>query len=351
MGVLLGGPSIFSQIACVAICQFAWTLFHSIQVGFKRFRNTLIVVTVSVVLISIPLMFQISSPPAYLSLVLFLLICRWIASFGNNSTKGEGTDIRLRKNSVLTISRVFKSINYWSTEVLQPWILSGSKLRYFSTAAVISICMLGWYGSGGLLWVQQSQVALVRGGDGQFKNQLLEPGVHMVWPLVETIVPVDLHGRLPDDSTDQLLLRGVTLDGYNFSISVELTYRLEADQKGLVEIFSGATRGGVRPILLGAVQEGLNFRLATSNLALILPPLYNREDFALVLTEVANQHLEKGQSAITIETITIKREWRDPLLQVPIDGLDSAKDLVNGFSRDFSNLICADNPNCQSNHQ
>ncbi|MDX1986078.1 MAG: SPFH domain-containing protein [Candidatus Obscuribacter sp.] len=363
IGMTLGGSSIISQIGWIAVCQFAWTLFHSVQVGFKRFRNTLVVACAILVVLGSTLFVSTISPQGFFWLAVILLLIRWCSS--NSPTQAKKPDQnqeplisqearrKIGRTSKLWIHlfvqeldrQVERSARFAQVEIW-PRLLNRRNRKVVLSLFFLTLFLTTWHGTNGLLVVPEGKVALVRNSSGNFDDRVLPPGPRAVIPYLEQLVLVPTEAFSVPAGNEGIRLSGVTADGFKVTIQVAVKARLNLESTSLVPFYNSRHRGSPLPVVRESLEASFQTYVANTSVQAFLPVVGRPVDIETALLPLVRQNLQAKAQAVQVESLHVQRIWNEPALQVPIDALRGARNSVNQLGDTIQRNICKDNPNC-----
>lgn len=359
----LGGSSIISQIGWIAVCQFAWTLFHSVQVGFKRFRNTLVVACAILVVLGSTLFVSSVSPQGFFWLAVVLLLIRWCSTNGTAQTKTREQNQeplispearrKIERTSKLWLHlfvqeidrQVERSARFAQVEIW-PRLLNRRNRKMVLALFLLTLFLTTWHGSNGLLVVPEGKVALVRNSSGNFDDRVLPPGPRAVFPYLEHLVLVPTEAFSVPAGNEGIRLSGVTADGFKVTIQVAVKARLNLESATLVPFYNGRHRGSPLPVVREALEASFQAYVANTSVQAFLPVVGRPVDIETALLPLVRQNLQGEAQAVQVESLHVQRIWNEPALQVLIDALRGARNSVNQLGDTIQRNICKDNPNC-----
>ncbi len=363
IGMTLGGSSLISQIGWIAVCQFAWTLFHSVQVGFKRFRNTLVVACAILVVMGSTLFASTITPQGFFWLAVILLMIRW--SITNSQTPGKKPEqnqepvisqearSKIERTTKLWLHllvqeldrQVERSARYAQVEIW-PRLFQRSNRKMLLALFFLTLFLSTWHGTNGLLVVPEGKVALVRNASGNFDQRILAPGPKAVLPYLEQLVLVPTEAFSVPAGNDGIRLSGVTADGFKVTIQVATQARLDLENPSLIAFYNGRYRGVPLPVVREALEAAFQSYLRNTSVQTFLPVVGRPVDIETALLPLVRQNLQTKAPAVQVESLHVQRIWNEPALQVPIDALRGARNRVNQLGDTIQRGVCKDNPNC-----
>ncbi|MDP3506985.1 MAG: SPFH domain-containing protein [Candidatus Melainabacteria bacterium] len=370
IAMFLGGSSIVSQIGWIAVCQFAWTLFHGVHMGFRRFRNTLVVAIAITVVLSTAFLLKVSSPPGFATVAAVLLVGRWLLSSKTSLKTGKNAAVKKDPNEVGTVKE-FREIGEvreigkrnkslqlaistshkaalasgWLYKQIGPYFY-GNKRRNLIAMFLCTFFLSTWHGSNGLILIREGSVALVREPSGIFQEKVLEPGLRAVIPYLQQMVVVPTSTITLPRKERKLLISGSTSDGFKVTIRVQVAIKLSSDFKLLIPFYQGKYRGDPLPAVTSSLRTAFSDYLKTSRVQNFLPVVGRSIDIEQSLLPYAQAHLAANEPAIDIEEVTVVKIWNESLLQVPIDALQQASNVADELANSIRDAACKDNPNC-----
>lgn len=354
IALLLGGSNLVAQIGWVVVCQFAWTLFHGVHVGFKRFRNTLVVAVSITVVLSAAFLLKISSPPGFLAIAGILLVARWFVGLdiGKRGNAKSSDDDRSKTNSnvwhnlVVQLDRQVERNSRWAKLELWPRLRDRNNRRTFAVLFSCAFFLTTWHGTAGILVVPEGNIALVRGFSGQILDRTIEPGLRAVFPYFEQMILVPTAPFALPRGGSELVFSGQTIDGFKVTVQLEASVRLNSAVDKVVPFYQGQYRGDPTPAVRAALDRAFAEYLKSASVQNFLPVIGRSVDIELALLALAQSYLAVNQPAIKLEGVTIKKIWNEPALQVPIDALRGVGNAANQLREKITDSACQGNPNC-----